>query len=554
MALTEYWVDPVLGNNANPGTQAQPFAELRYATSTVITTSQGVNDTVIVNIAPSKLLDSAEQYIRLDAADWSGGKLIVRSAIPGLPWLVGATGARLIWAVSTCDAVVEIEDCQATMPRILEWAGLSTLSETTGVRLKIGARCVFRNSGNTAVDCLSFSSNARQSGLEITPGTRINRWASLAFGSFLRTVLIDGLLFNSEDGLARTTTIYADSLTVRNSDFRWPTSLNHLCNFKSRLTSLTIENNSFDMLSTNSASPIWIDAPDPTINGVQCHIVGNSFLLTSLGPVVVGNIINPANTRAVNDATRDVFASCLIEDNNVIQRNTAGGGLRIMIGTDNALVVNNYVRGSNLTDASDVHICYLFGAGIEFRQNFVQGSVLAFGPNQRLFGNIVVAKQNGVLLGGTQGGSNAIGGGNNYIVSGNILASVNDAPFNDYAFQGAYPTNLGVLVAKVNNNVYVPLAGSLGAVRLTAAGTYLSDINAIRNVWNSWGDAGNAGNDSFSRVASGSELSWYEQLRACNKGVFTRQDFASIREQSGQRQSDSAFSRLQAHVTNMSQA
>jgi hypothetical protein len=561
MALREFWVDSVSGSNANPGTRAAPFLDLRHATSTAIT-AQGVNDTVIVNVIPCQLMDGVEQYIRLDAADWTGGRLVVRSAIPGLPWVVGAGGSRLIWAVGACNATVEIYDCQATTVRILEWAGLTTAS-ATGVRLKIGSGCRFTNSTNSGSgDCFNFDSDASESSLQIDPGVIINRWASLCFGTFLRTVLIDGLTFNSLDGLARTTNIFADSLTIKNSTFRWPTSLNHVFIAQSRLTDLIITDNTFDMLSTNGATSFWFDAPPTGVSSVNCSISGNTFTTTSPAPVVhVGNVLVDTNNRATNDATRGQFASCTITENDIVQRNALGGGLRVMIGTTGAVVTKNYVRTTNLVDAANVHIAYLYGDGIQFRENFVQGSILAFGPNQKIFDNIAVAQQNGLLLGGTQGGSQAIGGGNNYTIGGNILVSVGAACLNDYAYNGAYPTNLGTLTCECNNNVYVPLSGSSGAVQLLPAGLFGTTTEQVRNLWNNsalsgsgsvWGNASNANNDSFSRVATGAELSWYQYLRDSTAGVFTRADFERIREFADMRQAESIVDLTATRITNAS--
>ena len=537
MALTEYWVDPASGDNANPGTEASPFEELRYATSTVIASAQSAGDTVIINCVPS-VFDGTEQYIRLDAADWTGGKLIVRSAASGTPFTVGATGVRLIWAVGACDCELEIQDCHATMPRILEWAGLTTPS-AVGVALKIGSRCKFLHSSTTAEDCMNFDSDATESSLEIEPGAIINGWASLCFGAVLRSFLVDGLKFNALACAGDSSYIKADTVELKNSELLWPTLNNNLFQITSKGTLLEVTGNKVDMQSSNGATAFWVDAPDSGVTGVECLIADNDILSNTPSPALhVGNVVDAGLTRSVNDATRDQFSSCVIRDNDIVNLNNDGGCLRAMVGTDNAVVYGNYLRRAVLGSGTNVHVVYLYGDGIQFRHNYVQGEILAFGPNQKCFGNIGISEGNGILLGGTQGGSQAIGGGNNYTISGNILMTLGDAALNDYAYNGAYPTNIGVLAAEVHNNLYVPLTGSQGAVRLTAAGLYADTAAEVKNLWNEsvvsgegsvWGDAANENNDQYSRVESTAELLWFDQLHSASGVVFTRNDFEAIK-------------------------
>jgi len=143
---------------------------------------------------------------------------------------------------------------------------------------------------------------------------------------------------------------------------------------------------------------------------------------------------------------------------------------------------------------------------------------------------VIVDSNNSLLLGGTQGGSNAVGGGNTYTIAGNILVCYGasaDACLNDYAYNGAYPTNLGTLVCDCQNNVYVPLSGA-DAVRLTASGTYANTPAAIQAIWASWGDASNADNDTYSSVASASTKMVLTSLIGCARNVLLPADFAKI--------------------------
>jgi hypothetical protein len=191
----------------------------------------------------------------------------------------------------------------------------------------------------------------------------------------------------------------------------------------------------------------------------------------------------------------------------------ANGVFSLFANTDGAVVTDNYFRVAQLGDTTNVHQVYLWGDGIQFENNLCQASVLAFGPNPNIEGNTIVADRC-ILLGGTQGGSTASGGGNNYTVRDNVLISFDDDCYSDYAFNGAYPTNLGTLVADIDANYYVTLSGAAGLARLTAAGLTATTMTQLRNLWQQsvlsgsgsgvWGDASNSDNDlTSSHVTAG---------------------------------------------------
>jgi hypothetical protein len=526
--ILRYWVDPVNGNNANAGTQAAPFKELRYASSTAITTARRTGDIVYIYCAP-ETYTTAEDYFRLDAVDWAGGKLVIRCSVPGQRFTVAnTTPIALVQAYTTSTAIVDLDDVDFTGTQCLSWGGLTTESQT-GVNLIVRENCIFTHSATTARDWVNFDSDAKRNSLQAY-GCTINGWGSLAFINGGINCTINGVTFNAGSGLARTTTIVTGMVDITNSSLSWPNSANHVVNIRSTGSLLRFSDNTVTMVSTNAASPLYIIAPNTTDTGVVCEIKDNSIELSGDGPSLhVGTILNETLTRDGNNALVAQFASLEISGNSFVNTDNDGGCLRVMVGTNNAIVENNYCRRGVLGSGTNVHVVYLWGGGITADSNNVQGQLLAFGPNQTITNNVMVSDQVGILLGGTQGGSTTSGGGNNYTVTGNILVSQGVACFSDYAYNGAYPTNLGELVATVDSNTYVPISPGRAA-RLTDADVYCDDIPEILAVWQGgWGAASNETNDANSEVLSGADVTWHSDLITTNSGVLDAADFAAIR-------------------------
>jgi hypothetical protein len=526
--VLRYWVDPVNGNNANAGTQAAPFKEIRYATSTVITTARRPGDVVYLYLAP-ETYTSAEDYIRLDAADWTGGTLVVRCSVAGQrATIANTTPIAFVQAYGTADATVDLDDVDVTCTQCLAWGGLTVTSQT-GVTLIVRSNCTFTHSATTARDWVNFDSDAKRNRL-YAYGCTMNGWGSMCFGNGMLDCLFHGVTFNAGSGLARTTTIAANSVQITSSSLTWGGSLNNVVSIQATGTRLQVSDNTISMVSTNAASPIYLVAPPTGSSSVECLVENNSITMNGDGPALhVGTILNDAITRAANNALVAQFASVRIANNEIYNPDNDGGGLRVMVGTDNAVVTGNFIRRGTLGSGTNVHVCYLWGDGASLTDNDIQGQVLLFGPDQTATGNAIVSDQVGILLGGTQGGSTASGGGNNYTVTDNILVSQGNSCFGDYAYNGAYPTNLGELVAFVDRNTYVPISPAVAA-RLTAADTLCSDLQDILDVWQGgWGDSSNEQNDINSEVLSGADVTWHSDLISNASGVLDQDDFAAIR-------------------------
>lgn len=543
MALYTKYVDPVSGSNSNTGdTAADAYATLLYACDSGNGGgSWGADDTLVVYVIPSGPLQ-ANDYARCDA-DWDGARLFIRSSVEGVRWKKSWAFA-LFYFSGDCVATVRIDDCDATVEQVVGEQGTITAGNQTGI-ITIGSNCRFtKYSTSASFDAYKFSNNAVGCKLTIEPGVTHYGWASpflVGATTIMSEVDIDGVVFDSTTGLARSSTLVASSIDIRNCTFKQEDAVANYIDFRCSGTKFKFRNNT--CTSNTTATSGAFNFLPPAAGGsttVELEVTGNTFAGTIAGELVrLGNNLNstPAS-RATEDATVEQFASVLFKDNSVINYSEDGSTLYVMVGTNNAKIYDNYFRRGTLGNGVNVHVCYLWGDGIDYRGNDCQGQVLAFGPNQKLANNLILGKI-GILLGGTQGGSTAVTGGNNYHITNNILITTGTGALNDYAYNGAYPTNLGALVAEVQDNIYVPLAGSSGAVRLTAAGLYGTTTAEVRNLWNEsvvsgsgsgvWGDASNENNDQYSRVVTGAELSWYETLIAAAANELTPSDMAAIR-------------------------
>lgn len=527
MAAYEFWVDPVSGNNANAGTEVAPFATIRYAFDSGKSGAWAANDTMICNVVPSGPLQSGDHF-RIDS-DWQGATATIKSTTPGVNFVVNDACDVFCYFINDARVVLRIQDCTVTCNRSIFYAGAVSAGYNTSVT--IAGNCEFIHARTDAEYAIHM-----RNGTGVTPGRliiesgcKITGWSQWIYcfnnptTGALDYCELDGLIVDGTISSLGTAPaiLGASDLTVRNCSISMPattvTVLELVNSGGGSVRQSTIENNTFLINCTNTAGTLVLNSTGT--NGAPSTLVfrNNSVTGTSAGAMVrVGRNINTGNSRATNNAQGLNFSSCLIENNDIINTANAGGVLFCMANSDLATVRNNYLRQGALGDTTDVHQVYMWGDGIRFELNLCQSSILAFGPNQQYLNNFIVAKRC-LLLGGTQGGSTTSGGGNNYTIKNNLLIAFDDDCYSDYAFNGAYQTNLGPLVADINYNQYVVLSGADGIARLiTGAGLLATTMTQLLNLWQNsaltgsgsvWGDASNADNDSHSRLEDGSKLS-----------------------------------------------
>jgi hypothetical protein len=534
--MTAYvrYVNHSTGSNSNNGSVGLPFATIRYATTTGVPATLSAGDTLTVYVVPGTTYDDNDDYIRIEAAKWTGGKLIVRSSIQGTPFITSpATPTNAIWMVGTADLELEVYDCDMTCTQVVAWASL-TVDTNIGLRLTLDSSCIFRHVNTVAIDAFAFDSNALNSTLTIDGAAEFYGWASPFNSTRMVSVNIDGAYFDAESCLGDSSFLVGPSISITNTTFKWTNAVSNIFQLRSSGT-LIFDDNIIEIRSTATAAGLQIMAP---LSGETCSLSckNNTIVATTTAPaLLVGNNIVDASTRAVNDATAGIFApGSLIENNSIRNADSDGGVLRMMIGTDDLIVKDNqlvYGLASELYTANP-HGVYLYGDGIEFKNNNCSCQILAFGPNQVITNNVNIARI-GILLGGTGGGSSAVGGGNNYTIKNNLLIATFEGALNDYAYNDAYPTNLGTLVADIDNNTYIALEGAEGTVRLTASGTYAETLTELTGLWEAWGASSNASNDVNSTLISDlAEIAFYQVIldEAISEGrAINTNDFVKLR-------------------------
>lgn len=509
MATFEYWVDTTLGSDSNAGTQAAPWKTLLHASRDGLPQQMTSGDTVTLNIVPSGVYDDANDYIRPEPADWAGGKLIVQGE-NGQQWEQSA--AQLIYGISTCDLELEIKNAKSTCNLIQLWAGLTT-DTGTGIRLTIYGDCEFIHSRTNAEDGINFDSDASGSSLTVLPGAKFTGWASPFYAPDVTSAIINGAICNAGQCDGDTGYLYADVCQVLDCSFTWPRAVANKLQLRSQGTVLDCKGNTFSIESTSTDSCIEILAPASGVSStVEVNVSDNEATGNLTGAVMMlGTIASSGTARATQDATVDQFASVEFHDNTIINTNNGGRALNVYLGTTGANITKNFFRCGTLGDTTNVHNVYLYGADVRFEDNFCQSQVLAFGPGQIIRNNIIVADRC-ILLGGDQGGSLAIGGGNNYFITENVLIAYEDDCIGDYAWNGAYAAsgaNIGVLRCVADSNIYSVLSNGNGIARLTDSDLVATTLAELQNVWQEgaltgsgsvWGEDTNKANDGQSKL------------------------------------------------------
>jgi hypothetical protein len=534
---TEKWVDSVTGNNANAGTQAAPYQTLYYA---VDQNRNPADNLLIVNVVPTNPLLSTDS-IRITQLHNTEATFLVRSATPGVNWSCSnGTNAEFILLFNSSKGKLQIQEATVTCRRIVN----GDPNVDRSAQIEIAGSCAFTHSRNNIEAAFRYASGSgtyNLGALRIAAGCTITGWQNVfdmalgASGSGLGEFDLNGVTITSgSDANIGTNTVSSPITRLRNCSLTFSNSTvaNRLLFRTDVTTELTIENNTISN-SANSGLAVYLEPPQFASGNLLCAVKfnNNSITLTHGAAVQIGRDLVDSSSRAANDALVRPFASVEAKNNDITQTLLGGSLFNVHTGANNAVVENNYFRVGTLGNTTNVHQVYLHADGVKFRNNYLAASVLAFGTNQAITGNVIVADRC-ILLGGTQGGSLAIKGGNFYTIRNNILVAVEDDCIADYAWGGAYPTNIGVLEADINSNRYVVLSdlGADGLARLTNGnsgnGWTATTLAQLQNLWQQsvltgtgtgvWGAASNAGNDNFSKLVDGQDLDFLKNL--CTAG------------------------------------
>ncbi len=519
MASFEFWVDPVVGSNANAGTEALPYATVYYA---IDSNRKANGDTVIVNVVPSGSLQSAD-FIRM-LPQHNTATYTVRSATPGVRFTHTNSCDQFVVVFASTTATLRVEDAQVTCNKVQFHSGNATGNRS--FVLQIAGTCIFTHARVFAEEAFRMivpPSPNKLGTFKIEAGCQVNGWSRLFLfePGALETFDVDGLIVDGTHANAGNSTISATVTKIKNCTISLPTTgQNNSISVQPQVGTLVeIENNVIN-INTTGSFPVEIRAP--LVSGLDggsttCNVVIRNNTITSNGGAYllkVGRDIDPLINRTGNKDLVRNYQTCLIEKNDLMQ-NGGTGVLGVFVGADSAVCRQNYCRVQTLGDTTNVHQIYLHAESVLFEDNLCQASLLAFGSYHTIRNNLIIADR-AILLGGTGGGSQLIGGGNNYTIRDNLLISFEDDCYSDYAFNGAYPTNLGPLVADINRNQYVVINGGLARLTNTGAGLLATTMAELRNLWQNsvlsgsgsvWGDASNAGNDSTSRLEISAKVS-----------------------------------------------
>jgi hypothetical protein len=247
-----------------------------------------------------------------------------------------------------------------------------------------------------------------------------------------------------------------------------------------------------------------------------CNLVLDGMTVTCSNPgssvcLQLGTF-NTGITRAANEALTTEFTSVSGNGMYLSDSSGAAGAIWLFPGFTGAVFKNCYFSHvTTIGTGSNVHVIYLYADNIQLINSIVQGSVLAFGNNQIISGNVIFSDFNeALLLGGTQGGTTVSGGGNNYTINNNTLICTDAGGLclSDYAYLGAY-SDTHKLTAAINNNVYFSPHGN-AIVKLADTGLLGTNLTQLHNIWltksldgtgtTNWGTASNTNNDVYSTI------------------------------------------------------
>ena len=510
--VTQYWVDPVAGSNSNAGTRAAPFATIRFAFDRTLKAT----DNVVVNVVPSGNLQTGDNLRLLPSHN--GANMLLRSATPGSNFTI--TDADIFIRVfSNPTSRIRIQDATVACNKIIYFDGSNLANRS--MQITLAGNCVFTHARSNVEEAMRLIVPPAPNNLgklQIESGCQVNGWSApfYFFPGAIGEIDVNGMVCDGTSSFGGISYLSGSAVRLRNCSINIPTTgvTNRIQFSCDNSNEVAIENNTITTNSNQSAAIKVIPPPAGSSTTAFVRFIGNTVSGATGTPLVqIGRDLVEASTIAANNALVQQFVSTTVTNNDLVQNTLDSGAIQISTGCTGATCTGNYFRTAQLGDTTNVHQIYLWADGIQFEDNYCQCSVLAFGPNQIIRDNIIVADRC-ILLGGTQGGSQAIAGGNNYTVRDNVMVSFDDDCYSDYAFNGAYPTNLGTLVADIDENRYVTLSGAAGLARLTAAGLTATTITQLRNLWQQsvlsgsgtgvWGDATNSDNDlTSSHVTSG---------------------------------------------------
>lgn len=526
MADYEYWVDTVAGDNANDGSESNPYQTLRHASTSGIPNGLSDGDTVTLNIVPSGTYDDADDYIRPEPTEWTGGKLVVKSSTGEQ---VNIVASQVIYMIGASDLELEIQDVSAVVNTVMLWAGLTT-DTGTGLRLTVRGNCVFNHARTNAENAITFDSDASGSSLTIEDGATFNGWSSVIYGTDLRFLNVSGMVHNAGDSLGDTMLVSTTGgdCSIRNSTFNWPNKVINELQLRAQDGGGNVEFVGNKLRGGSTATSL-LQLFAPTSAGqATCQLLAtdNDIVVDcDAAAVQIGTNISDGSSRATLDAASQQFADGIVENNDIVNVNEGGRALNVYVGADGIKIRRNYIRRGTLNNTTNVHGVYLHAAGVRFENNYCQAEVLPFGPGQILRGNVIIDKR-AVLLGGTGGGSQTIGGGNDYFITDNVLIAFSSECISDYAFNGSYGSgsNLGTLRAVVDRNVYVVLPNANGVALLTDNDLTPTTLDELQNVWQEsalsgsgsvWGEETNKANDGLSVILE--ETTHFESI--CVQGA-----------------------------------
>ena len=532
-----FWVDPVAGSNSNDGSQESPFATLTYATAAARVPDISSDDYIVVNLVPSGNLQ-ADDNCRFVGAN-QGARYLIRGA-GGVYEGSTDTNFGFIEAAFNAQVTARFENLKITCTKVIFFSGTETAGRDS--HFEIAGSCEFIHSRLTAEEAMRLRGSVQpvNGSIKIESGAKITgwpAWALLVPGS-IDLLQMDGAIFESDSSLVGQSEISGD-IDIQNCTFNFPNGAvnNRLRIEPASSTSIVLRNNNFTV-NTDTQYPIWIRRVPTSGPDVDVEMTGNTISGSFSSYMLhIGDEVGSASTRATQEAASKPYASVLVENNSIVNNATNGGVLRIGVNADNAIVRGNYFRVAGINETSDVHQVYLFGRNTDFSNNNCQAQILAFGPGQKIEKNVIVARR-GVLLGGTGGGSQLVGGGNDYTIRNNLIIATSEDCYSDYSFNNAYPTNLGDLIADIDRNQYIVMLTAAKIATLTESSLAPTTIEQLRNVWQNsaltgsgsvYGDAGNATNDGASKLIDGGAASLAESIVVADVEL-TSADFSRLRK------------------------
>lgn len=518
MANFEKWVNTTTGNNSNAGTEAAPYLTLSHACYNWRAGLWAADDVCIVNvIAPSGI--QASDRIRM----WqqhNGATIIVRPA-SGSSFVVGDNHDYFIEQNPAVNINLEVQDCTCTRNKIIYWQGTELSGRVQNITL---TNCNFTHARVNSETGIWLRETPTGTGSLTLNSCQITGWdvpIQIAQGA-LDSITIDEGTTIASDNLTATTggiTVLGAGSVVIQGGSSFTSSNGAVANRVDiyATTEMTVDDASFN-INTTGPLGVWFRTVTGGSSTIDLSLNQLSVTATTADggyTCQIGRDINTSLTRAANKALGANLQSAAVKNSDFVQLNVDAGTLGCIVDTDGIIVDDsNYFRTGAVGDPLTIHQIYLWGDNSKFDYNLAHGSVLLFGENQEITNNVIITG-NRVLMGGTQGGSTASKGGNNYLLRRNLIVATALQAISDYAFNNAYPTNLGEFVADIDYQIYAVILDATGIAMYTPSSLVPTTIEELQNVWQHstlngvgsvWGADTNATNDAHSVLLSGDML------------------------------------------------